>query len=146
MNKRPWVIPSIITMLCTALLPAASGRAPRAAERVDAEVGRGRAGTSFTVLPEDGRDIYFRAIDAARREIRIEICVLEDPQILERLQGLTTSMPCYDCDLARHPRQQSTGRSTMGTTRASSGMLLLVSVAISTTHSNDSLTPVIREK
>ena len=87
MNKRPWAILSIITMLCTALLPAAPGRAPSAAERVDAEMGRGRAETSLTVLPDDGRDIYFRAIDAARREIRIEICVLEDPQILERLQA-----------------------------------------------------------
>jgi phosphatidylserine/phosphatidylglycerophosphate/cardiolipin synthase-like enzyme len=42
---------------------------------------------SLTVLPEDGRELYFLAIDAARREIRILICVLEDPQILERLQA-----------------------------------------------------------
>lgn len=41
---------------------------------------------SLTVLPEDGREIYFRAIDAAKEEIRIEICVLEDPQILERIR------------------------------------------------------------
>src|SRR5262245_1803273 len=43
--------------------------------------------SSLAVLPEDGREIYFRAIDRARREIRIEICVLEDPQILQRLQA-----------------------------------------------------------
>jgi len=42
---------------------------------------------SLTVLPEDGREIYFQAIDAARHEIRIEICVLEDPKILERLNA-----------------------------------------------------------
>lgn len=42
---------------------------------------------SLTVLPEDGRGIYLRAMDAAKGEIRIEICVLEDPQILERVQA-----------------------------------------------------------
>jgi phosphatidylserine/phosphatidylglycerophosphate/cardiolipin synthase-like enzyme len=38
------------------------------------------------VLPEDGREIYFEAFDAARREIRIEICVLEDPLVLQSLK------------------------------------------------------------
>jgi cardiolipin synthase len=42
---------------------------------------------SLTVLPEDGRELYFRAIDAAKHEIRIEICVLEDPQILQHVQA-----------------------------------------------------------
>ena len=37
---------------------------------------------SLTILPQDGRTLYFRAIDTAQNEIRIEICVLEDPQIL----------------------------------------------------------------
>ena len=41
---------------------------------------------SLTVLPEDGRGIYFEAFDAARREIRIEICVLEDPLVLQSLK------------------------------------------------------------
>ncbi len=41
---------------------------------------------SVAVLPEDGREIYFEAFDAARREIRIEICVLEDPLILQSLR------------------------------------------------------------
>ena len=41
----------------------------------------------LTVLPEDGRGIYLRAIDAAKDSIRIEICVLEDPQILERVEA-----------------------------------------------------------
>ncbi|HEY3243528.1 MAG TPA: phospholipase D-like domain-containing protein, partial [Phycisphaerae bacterium] len=40
----------------------------------------------MTVLPEDGRGIYFEAFDAARREIRIEICVLEDPLVLQSLK------------------------------------------------------------
>jgi phosphatidylserine/phosphatidylglycerophosphate/cardiolipin synthase-like enzyme len=42
---------------------------------------------SLTALPDDGRGLYFQAIDAAKNEIRIEICVLEDPQILEHLQA-----------------------------------------------------------
>lgn len=41
---------------------------------------------SLAILPEDGREIYFEAFDAARREIRIEICVLEDPLILQSLK------------------------------------------------------------
>ena len=42
---------------------------------------------SLTVLPDDGRALYLRAIEAAKHDIRIEICVLEDPQILEHLQA-----------------------------------------------------------
>jgi cardiolipin synthase A/B len=41
----------------------------------------------LTVLPDDGRDLYFSGIDAATDQIRIEICVLEDPQILQHLQA-----------------------------------------------------------
>jgi cardiolipin synthase A/B len=41
----------------------------------------------LTVLPDDGRELYFSAIDAANDQIRIEICVLEDPQILQHLQA-----------------------------------------------------------
>src|SRR5215469_2990702 len=41
----------------------------------------------LTVLPEDGRGLYFSAIDGAKNQIRIEICVLEDPQILQHLQA-----------------------------------------------------------
>ena len=44
-------------------------------------------GGSLIVLPEDGRRLYFQTIDSAQREIRIEICVLEDPQILEHIQA-----------------------------------------------------------
>jgi cardiolipin synthase A/B len=46
----------------------------------------GLAPGRLTVLPEDGRTLYFQAIDAAKNEIRIEICVLEDPQILQHIQ------------------------------------------------------------
>jgi phosphatidylserine/phosphatidylglycerophosphate/cardiolipin synthase-like enzyme len=42
---------------------------------------------AFTVLPDDGRDLYLQAIDSATRQIKIEICVLEDPEILEHLQA-----------------------------------------------------------
>lgn len=41
---------------------------------------------SLAILPEDGRNIYFEAFASAQKEIRIEICVLEDPLILEALQ------------------------------------------------------------
>ncbi len=41
---------------------------------------------SLVVQPEDGRAVYFEAFAAARKEIRIEICVLEDPQILQSLK------------------------------------------------------------
>jgi cardiolipin synthase A/B len=39
----------------------------------------------LVVLPRDGRRVYLDAFASARREIRIEICVLEDPEILEGL-------------------------------------------------------------
>lgn len=42
---------------------------------------------SLVILPEDGRAVYFDAFAAAKREIRIEICVLEDPLILQSLMA-----------------------------------------------------------
>jgi cardiolipin synthase len=42
--------------------------------------------STVAVLPRDGRRLYLDAFAAARREIRIEICVLEDPEILAGLQ------------------------------------------------------------
>ena len=47
----------------------------------------GLAKNSLTILPEDGRELYFQALDAAKNEIGIEICVLEDPQILQHVQS-----------------------------------------------------------
>ncbi|HEY3910127.1 MAG TPA: phospholipase D-like domain-containing protein [Stellaceae bacterium] len=41
----------------------------------------------LTILPNDGRKLYFQAIDAAKHEIRIEICVLEDPRILAHVEA-----------------------------------------------------------
>jgi phosphatidylserine/phosphatidylglycerophosphate/cardiolipin synthase-like enzyme len=40
---------------------------------------------SLVVLPQDGREVYYEAFAAAQCEIRIEICVLEDPLILQSL-------------------------------------------------------------
>jgi cardiolipin synthase A/B len=60
------------------LLPGASVQAP---------TGAGPAAGALTILPQDGRRLYFAAIDAAQQEIRIEICVLEDPRILAHLRG-----------------------------------------------------------
>jgi len=39
------------------------------------------------VLPEGGRSFYIEAFARAQRDIRIEICVLQDPEILEALQA-----------------------------------------------------------
>ena len=39
------------------------------------------------VLPDGGRNIFFQVIDSAEREILIEICVLEDPQILQHIEA-----------------------------------------------------------
>lgn len=41
---------------------------------------------SLVILPQDGRSTYYKAFDSASKEIRIEICVLEDPLILQSLQ------------------------------------------------------------
>ncbi len=43
--------------------------------------------TVLAVLPESGRDVFYQAFAAARKKIKIEICVLEDPQILASLQA-----------------------------------------------------------
>lgn len=44
-------------------------------------------GGSLSILPRDGRSIFLEAFEAAKKEIRIEICVLEDPRILEGLNS-----------------------------------------------------------
>ena len=41
---------------------------------------------SLAILPQDGRTIFLEAFAAAKSEIRIEICVLEDPLILQGIQ------------------------------------------------------------
>jgi phosphatidylserine/phosphatidylglycerophosphate/cardiolipin synthase-like enzyme len=41
---------------------------------------------TITVLPQDGRGVYLDAFAEARSEIRIEICVLEDPVVLGGLE------------------------------------------------------------
>ncbi len=52
-----------------------------------AATGMGNSGAPLIVLPQDGRGFYFEAIDSAQNEILIEICVLEDPQILQHIQA-----------------------------------------------------------
>jgi len=54
---------------------------------VAAGQGRSASAGPLTVLPEDGRAVYLDAFAAAERQIRIEICVLEDPEILQGLQA-----------------------------------------------------------
>jgi cardiolipin synthase A/B len=110
--KNRWLGTSLLLLLqCPAslwaqsptnLLPGASGDASTGAA-IAQEFGTNengnsndtspfRAGSeadpgSLAILPEDGRGLYFRAIEAAKNEIRIEICVLEDPQILQHLEA-----------------------------------------------------------
>lgn len=45
-----------------------------------------RYSTALNILPEDGRDIYLKAFKTARSQIRVHICVLEDPEILQGLK------------------------------------------------------------
>ncbi|MGA2404012.1 MAG: phospholipase D-like domain-containing protein [Syntrophobacteraceae bacterium] len=89
-KKRILVLSAGLMLFLLSLLQSDSGRADvmDSHDRIETifQPGLGPLPGSLTVLPEDGREIYFRAIDAARHEIRIEICVLEDPQILEHLQ------------------------------------------------------------
>ncbi len=82
-------------LFLTALAAAAEG-ADVAANRPDVRpvVPRGSerlatrpAVSAVAVLPQDGRSLYLDAFAAARREIRIEICVLEDPEVLTGLRA-----------------------------------------------------------
>jgi len=41
---------------------------------------------SLITIPQDGKTLYYEAFAAAKKEIRIEICVLEDQEILSHLQ------------------------------------------------------------
>lgn len=65
------------------LLSPASLRAQSSPDLATAALGPG----VLTVLPQDGRTLYFQALDSAKREILIEICVLEDPAILQHVQA-----------------------------------------------------------
>jgi len=67
---------------------AASAESTRPVVRPGEERLAIRPGVSeLAVLPQDGRRLYLEAFAAARREIRIEICVLEDPEILGGLNA-----------------------------------------------------------
>ena len=78
LKKRALTLSAVLLVFAPAMLRAAPGEAASKAPL--------RPG-SITVLPDDGRELYFQAIEAAKHEIRIEICVLEDPQILEHIQA-----------------------------------------------------------
>jgi len=78
LKKRALTISAVLLLFAPAMPQAASGEAT---SKLALRTG------SLTVLPDDGRKPYFQAIEAAKHEIRIEICVLEDPQILEHIQA-----------------------------------------------------------
>ena len=82
------LLPGFSAVLVTALLllDVASDVAAEPDARARAQAAGVRPG-ALTVLPEDGRELYLRAIDLARKTIKVEICVLEDPQILQRIQA-----------------------------------------------------------
>lgn len=70
------------------LLASLLAVAPAGAADLDGlERERGPRPGTVAVLPEDGREIYLAAIASAKRDVRIEICVLEDPRILQALQA-----------------------------------------------------------
>src|SRR5262245_52380271 len=77
---------ALLVVTLFAALPEAAGAAGRSIARAGAER-LAIQPPSLTVLPEDGRRIYLDAFGAAEREIRIEICVLEDPEILAALRA-----------------------------------------------------------
>jgi cardiolipin synthase A/B len=89
LKKRVLELSAGLMLLLLSLLQTVSGMA--AVIDADDRIGTilrpelGPEPGRLTVLPEDGREIYFQAIDAARHDIGIEICVLEDPQILQHL-------------------------------------------------------------
>ncbi|MDD1648775.1 MAG: phospholipase D-like domain-containing protein [Methylococcaceae bacterium] len=60
---------------------------PQAAVPAVASAVEPKSTASLVVLPNDGRDLFTTAFASARQEIRIEICVLEDPGILGALQA-----------------------------------------------------------
>lgn len=74
------------TFLGTASAALIACAAPASAANFAAPAAR-PSGATLTILPEDGRTLYLQAIDSATRAINIEICVLEDPEILEHIQS-----------------------------------------------------------
>lgn len=81
--------PMLFLTLLVLALPGIATAANIALSGIETRVQRPSAldSRALAVLPDDGRDLYFQAFDAAKREIRIEICVLEDPQVLARLRS-----------------------------------------------------------
>ncbi len=72
---------------CAAVALARSKRAtPPSAAPAPPGVDLYRPG-AVAIIPQDNRTVFYEAFDSAKSEIRIEICVLEDPDILERLQA-----------------------------------------------------------
>jgi phosphatidylserine/phosphatidylglycerophosphate/cardiolipin synthase-like enzyme len=72
----------ILAMLLLAGSPVPAAEPPDPADSVARTISQ----EHFTVLPQDGRILYQQVIASARREIRIEICVLEDPIILSYIR------------------------------------------------------------
>jgi cardiolipin synthase A/B len=75
------------TCLGICLLLLLQSLAPCRAQSIGGAIAAQPLSGALTILPEDGRGLYLRAIDAAKKEIRIEICVLEDPQILQHIEA-----------------------------------------------------------
>ncbi len=48
---------------------------------------------SLMTLPEDGRSVYIQAFEAASKSIQIEICVLQDPELLKSLKNALLRNP-----------------------------------------------------
>lgn len=88
MLPRVRVRSSLLVIAAVAAAEVAAADAVRPVVRPGSERLARRPGVSaLAVLPQDGRRLYLDAFAAARREIRIEICVLEDPEILAGLRA-----------------------------------------------------------
>lgn len=111
MRRRAGIVVAVGVLL--ALVPLA----PATAVAGTARQGTSAAAGPLTVLPEDGRSVYLDAFAAAEGQIRIEICVLEDPEILQGLQaaldrgvrvraivdrGKYEALPAEQANLAQH--------------------------------------------
>ncbi len=87
MRRSIWVAVAVLLVAAVSVLVVVERDSPQHNTRAaDPPVEAGPKLGALTVLPDDGRRLYLDAIDRARRNINIEICVLEDPEILEHLQ------------------------------------------------------------
>lgn len=86
--KNNFVCKILVSIFCFVSLHAHSSAQSFAHAEIDLKNEKSRKlfyPGSLAILPKDGRRVFFEAFASAQRSIRIEICVLEDPLILQSL-------------------------------------------------------------